>query len=238
MIDFDWYCPNLCLIWSADAWQEDPEASPKDFQLAAPGHSYWSQGADRARWDCWHNRPWHDSQSGPTQSKTVFQRFTFEAFFRWNIRNILWEYLHVFWICVVCVSSQASKADSSRSQRWKVGGEQWDQQGCCISRRPASGVFSYLPQLDPGVQAQPPTAVASQPPHEQSAQLVTGGGAEEEAQTGLVWPALWGDDKVRLWLRPWPGVWRNLRDRWARVETSKDLLMSSVVVWRWWCAVL
>ena len=35
----------------AAAWQEDPEASPEDFQLAASGHSDRSQGADRTRWD-------------------------------------------------------------------------------------------------------------------------------------------------------------------------------------------
>lgn len=63
----------VSLTCPAGAWQEDPQASPEDFQLAASGHSNRSQGADRARRDLWHNRPGHHRQSGQTQSKRGLQ---------------------------------------------------------------------------------------------------------------------------------------------------------------------
>lgn len=67
--DRDYIQGMIKMTWSAGARQEDPQASPKDLQLATSGYCDWSQGADCAWRDLWHNRPERNSQSGQTQSK-------------------------------------------------------------------------------------------------------------------------------------------------------------------------
>lgn len=85
---------------------------------------------------------------------------------------------HLLWIHAVCVNAEAAPYN----QRGRKSGPAQRDGGFRTRPRPAPGAFSDPQKLLLDFQAPLPAPLTPQP----AAQLVCGGGAEEEAETGWI----------------------------------------------------